>query len=52
MGIGGKVKMNYIEEAKVMYDELVAIRRDFHEHPELGFELERTSSKVKEFFKK
>ncbi|AAK78990.1 amidohydrolase [Clostridium acetobutylicum] len=43
--------MNYIEEAKVMYDELVAIRRDFHEHPELGFELERTSSKVKEFLK-
>ncbi|URZ01352.1 M20 metallopeptidase family protein [Clostridium felsineum] len=43
--------MNYIEKAREIYDELVAIRRDFHEHPELGFELERTSSKVKRFLK-
>ncbi|PJI07315.1 MULTISPECIES: M20 metallopeptidase family protein [Clostridium] len=43
--------MNYIEEAKKIYDELVERRRDFHEHPELGFELQRTSGKVKEFLK-
>lgn len=43
--------MDYIEEAKKIYDELVNRRRDFHEHPELGFELKRTSGKVKEFLK-
>lgn len=43
--------MDYIKEAKNIYDELVNRRRDFHEHPELGFELKRTSGKVKEFLK-
>lgn len=41
--------MDYLKEAKKIEKELINIRRDFHENPELGFELQRTSSKVKEF---
>ncbi|MFL0252304.1 M20 family metallopeptidase [Clostridium neuense] len=44
--------MDYIGEAKKIEKELVSIRRDFHQNPELGFELQRTSGKVKEFLKK
>jgi len=32
-------------------DELTAIRRDFHQHPEIGFEEVRTSGKVAELLK-
>jgi amidohydrolase len=32
-------------------DELTAIRRDFHQHPEIGFEEVRTSAKVAELLK-
>ncbi|TKT69655.1 amidohydrolase [Aquamicrobium sp. LC103] len=32
-------------------DELVALRRDLHAHPELGFEEERTSAIVRDFLK-
>ncbi len=28
------------------FEELVALRRDFHQHPELGFEETRTASRV------
>lgn len=38
--------MPVIEQIAQMADELVAIRRDFHEHPELGMEEVRTSGIV------
>lgn len=41
-------KINFIEEAEAMRDELVARRRDFHMHPELAFEEVRTSGIVAE----
>ena len=33
------------------FDEMVALRRDFHEHPELGYQEERTAAKVEETLK-
>lgn len=44
--------MDSIDFLKMSQDikaQLSYLRRDFHENPELGFELYRTSSKVKEF---
>ncbi len=45
--------MSYTDRVKPYMDELVAIRRDLHAHPELGFEEARTSEivarKLKEF---
>ena len=38
--------IDFIAEANAMRDELVARRRDFHQHPELGFEESRTSGIV------
>ncbi|MDA3888560.1 MAG: M20 family metallopeptidase [Allgaiera sp.] len=38
--------MPTLERIEAFADDLTAIRRDFHEHPELGFEEVRTSSKV------
>lgn len=38
-----------LQKAKTLEDELIAIRRDFHQHPELGFEEERTSSVVEKY---
>ena len=38
--------------AKVIESELIDIRRDLHENPELGFDLFRTSQKVKDFLSK
>jgi hypothetical protein len=35
-----------IDRIKTFADDLVAIRRDFHAHPELGFEEVRTSGIV------
>lgn len=40
--------MTYLEQAKVIYDEMVANRRHIHSHPELGFELPKTVAFVKE----
>jgi amidohydrolase len=34
---------SFLEEAQALYDELVAIRRDLHMHPELGFQEVRTA---------
>lgn len=36
---------------KNAFDEMVALRRDFHEHPELGYQEERTAAKVEEALK-
>jgi amidohydrolase len=39
-------KIDFKAQAEAMRDELVALRRDFHEHPELAFEEVRTSGIV------
>ena len=38
--------MTILNQAKAMQDQLVSWRRDFHMHPELGFEEHRTSREV------
>ncbi|MFA5570695.1 MAG: M20 metallopeptidase family protein [Sphaerochaetaceae bacterium] len=41
-----------IREAVNMHnDELIALRRDFHAHPELGFQEFRTSRKIEQYLK-
>ncbi|EHR77703.1 peptidase M20 [Thermococcus litoralis DSM 5473] len=40
--------MNPLEEALKIKDQIIAWRRDFHMHPELGYEEERTSKIVEE----
>ncbi len=40
--------MTYMGGAREMARELTELRRDFHRHPELGFQEERTSRKVAE----
>jgi amidohydrolase len=44
--------MNFLSLAENMKSELISIRRDLHENPELGFDLFRTSQKVKDFLAK
>ncbi|MBE6044454.1 M20 metallopeptidase family protein [Clostridium thermopalmarium] len=44
--------MDFLKEAKEISEELVSIRRDFHQNPETDFDLNRTVSKVKEFLEK
>lgn len=39
--------MNFLDKANSIKDELVSLRRDFHSHPELGFEEYETSNKIK-----
>jgi amidohydrolase len=41
--------IDFKKEANLMKDELIKIRRDLHEHPELGFEEVRTSKVIKDF---
>jgi len=43
--------MDFLKEALDIQKQLVEWRRDFHSHPELGFEEYRTSSVIKEFLK-
>ena len=42
-------KIDFLELATNIQDELIELRRDFHKNPELGFEEHRTSKKIKEF---
>lgn len=42
----GRVGKFIEEEAKKVFPEVVAIRRDFHAHPELSFQEQRTSEKI------
>ena len=44
--------MDFLFQAKGIKEELINWRRDFHAHPELGYEEVRTSSKIKEFLVK
>lgn len=39
-------KIDFKEEASARYERMVALRRDFHRHPELGFEETRTAGIV------
>src|SRR6186713_234651 len=39
---------NYLERAEDMRDQLIATRRDFHQHPELYFQEIRTAKKITE----
>ncbi len=39
---------DFRHEAETLFDEMVAMRRDFHRHPELGFQETRTSRIVAE----
>lgn len=41
--------IDFKKEAETIKDELIAIRRDLHMHPELGFEEVRTSGVIKKF---
>ncbi|BCZ47549.1 peptidase M20 [Clostridium gelidum] len=43
--------IDFKEEANLIKEELIKIRRDLHEHPELGFEEVRTSKVIKDFLK-
>ncbi|MBZ0308309.1 MAG: amidohydrolase, partial [Anaerolineae bacterium] len=38
--------MNFMEKARAMENQIIAWRRDIHQHPELGFEEVRTSRLV------
>jgi amidohydrolase len=48
----GDRRMNFLEKANNIKDELIDIRRDLHMHPELDFELYRTREKIKDFLQK
>ena len=43
--------IDFKKEAENIKEQLINIRRDLHEHPELGFELPRTTGIVKNFLK-
>lgn len=40
---------DFLKQSEAIEKQLITWRRDFHMHPELGFEEERTSSIIKEF---
>jgi len=40
--------MTFLDDAMKIKDQTIALRRDFHSHPELGFEEKRTSNIVAE----
>lgn len=46
------MELDFLKLAENMKDELINIRRDFHMHPELGYEEHRTSDKIKEFLQR
>ena len=40
-----------LQRIEQLYDELVALRRDFHQHPELGFQEERTAGIIEQYLR-
>ena len=44
--------ISFLKEAEAIKDEIISIRRDIHEHPELGLEEKRTSDIIKKFLEK
>ncbi|WP_411681576.1 M20 metallopeptidase family protein [Clostridium thailandense] len=46
------MKFNFLSMANELKKELIELRRDFHMHPELGYEEHRTSDFIKTFLKK
>lgn len=48
---GRNMDMKFLEIAQSIKKELIDVRRDFHQYPELGYEEKRTSLKIKEFLK-
>lgn len=44
--------MDFLKKAQEIKQELIELRRDFHKDPELGFELYKTSEKVKSFLER
>jgi amidohydrolase len=49
--ISDRFEMNSIDLAKQVHQEMIDLRRDFHRHPEIGFELHRTAAIVAEKLK-
>jgi amidohydrolase len=47
----GKSRMEISEEVGALNAELVQLRRDFHQHPELGFEEFRTAERITDYLK-
>ncbi len=43
--------MNIKEEVMALKDEVISLRRDFHKHPELGFQEKRTAQIVENYLK-
>ena len=45
------MEFDFLKMAQDIKDELIEIRRDFHMHPELDYDVFRTQGKIKEFLK-
>lgn len=45
-----QLKSSIIKSAKQVLPEIINVRRDLHQHPELSFEEHRTSGQIKAFF--
>lgn len=44
--------IDFLYKAESIKDELISLRRNFHSHPELGFEEYETSKKIKNFLQR